>query len=298
VREVVPPVVQTEAAVPQKSREQDRRSPSSSDDVTYGPIQKARGEVVTQIADEQDSDFDGDESARDEDGVVAQSANGESEQTSDIDEESNEGSESEGDVSASQQESDNSAQEQAQQAEEQRVISQLQSRDREVRAHEQAHAAIGGAHAGAPSYTYQTGPDGKKYAVGGEVSIDVAPESTPLATIRKMEVVRAAALAPAEPSSQDRKVAAQASMQIAQARSELATARPEPKSKQGDAEGSKQTETKVQASDSERVNEQKTSLTGDIGEHVSSTAQTTKQVIFNRYHSSYRYEEKGFNAVA
>jgi DNA-directed RNA polymerase delta subunit len=111
VREVVPPVVQTEAAVPQKSREQDRRSPSSSDDVTYGPIQKARGEVVTQIADEQDSDFDGDESARDEDGVVAQSANGESEQTSDIDEESNEGSESEGDVSASQQESDNSAQE-------------------------------------------------------------------------------------------------------------------------------------------------------------------------------------------
>ncbi|MEQ9335590.1 MAG: putative metalloprotease CJM1_0395 family protein, partial [Miltoncostaeaceae bacterium] len=30
------------------------------------------------------------------------------------------------------------------------------------------HAAAGGQYAGAPSFTYQTGPDGKRYAVGGE----------------------------------------------------------------------------------------------------------------------------------
>ena len=53
------------------------------------------------------------------------------------------------------------------------------------------------------------GPDGNRYAIGGEVSIDVAPvDGDPEATIAKMEIVKAAALAPAEPSAQDRKVAA------------------------------------------------------------------------------------------
>lgn len=102
-------------------------------------------------------------------------------------------------------------------------LAQLASRDREVRAHEQAHASVGGAYAGAPSYTFKGGSDGKRYAIGGEVGIDTsAVPNDPAATVRKMEVVIRAALAPAEPSSQDRRVAAQATVRAAQARVELA----------------------------------------------------------------------------
>lgn len=111
---------------------------------------------------------------------------------------------------------------------EQQQIASLASRDREVRSHEQAHAAVGGAYAGAPSYTYKRGPDGKTYVVGGEVGIDVSPiPGDPQATLRKMDVVQRAALAPAEPSAQDRRVAAQAQAQASQARTELAEMRRE-----------------------------------------------------------------------
>lgn len=101
-------------------------------------------------------------------------------------------------------------------------IKLLAARDREVRTHERAHAVTGGALTGSPSYTYEKGPDGRRYAVAGEVSIDASPvPGNPEATIRKMEQVRQAALAPAEPSSQDRKVAAMASQTIAQSRVEV-----------------------------------------------------------------------------
>ena len=106
------------------------------------------------------------------------------------------------------------------QSEEQQV-EKLKQRDREVRAHEQAHAMVGGAYASAPSYTYQQGPDGKRYAIGGEVQIDTSKERTPEATIRKMQVVIRAATAPAEPSSQDMRVAQQAQAQLAEAQAEL-----------------------------------------------------------------------------
>lgn len=112
--------------------------------------------------------------------------------------------------------------------EEQAQISELASRDREVRTHEQAHAAVGGAYAGAPTYTFKRGPDGKSYATGGEVGIDTsAVPGDPEATLRKMEVVVRAALAPAEPSAQDRSVAAQAQAQAAAARVELSEMRRE-----------------------------------------------------------------------
>lgn len=100
-------------------------------------------------------------------------------------------------------------------------LQKLQKRDTEVRAHEQAHAAAGGNYAGAPSYEYQKGPDGKLYAVGGETPIDTAPVADdPQATIAKMETVIRAALAPAQPSSQDLKVAAQAQQAKTQAQIE------------------------------------------------------------------------------
>jgi len=102
-------------------------------------------------------------------------------------------------------------------------IRELAQRDREVRAHEQAHAAAGGQYVkGGPTYDFQKGPDGKNYAVGGEVSIDSSPVAgDPAATIRKMQVVKRAATAPARPSGQDRSVASQAAAQEAQARTEL-----------------------------------------------------------------------------
>lgn len=110
-----------------------------------------------------------------------------------------------------------------QQAQQQQQIAALASRDRAVRSHEQAHTAVGGSYAGAPTYSFKRGPDGQAYAVGGEVSIDVSPiPNDPAATLRKMEVVQQAALAPAEPSAQDLRVAAQAQVLAAQARSELA----------------------------------------------------------------------------
>ena len=106
---------------------------------------------------------------------------------------------------------------------EQKQVAELKKRDREVRQHEQAHQAAGGQYASAPSYEYQKGPDGQQYAVGGEVQIDSSPiAGDPEATIEKMRVVKAAALAPAEPSGQDRKVAAAADAAAQQARAELA----------------------------------------------------------------------------
>jgi hypothetical protein len=106
--------------------------------------------------------------------------------------------------------------------EQQAQAKQLAVRDAEVRAHERAHAAAGGRHAGAPSYDYQRGPDGRDYAVGGEVAIDAsAVPGDPKATIEKMEQVKAAALAPAEPSGQDRRVAAQADATRRQAELDL-----------------------------------------------------------------------------
>jgi hypothetical protein len=107
--------------------------------------------------------------------------------------------------------------------EEKAVVRELKKIDAEVRRHEQAHARAGGQHAGAPRYDYQTGPDGKQYAVGGSVPIDVSPVAgDPAATIEKMRAVKAAATAPAEPSAQDRAIAAKADAETRKAQAELA----------------------------------------------------------------------------
>lgn len=106
--------------------------------------------------------------------------------------------------------------------EQQSEVRELEQRDQEVRAHEQAHKNVGGAYTGPISYTTVTGPDGQQYAVGGEVQIDSSPiPNNPEATIRKLEVVERAALAPAEPSPQDVQVARQAQAGQLQARREL-----------------------------------------------------------------------------
>lgn len=97
--------------------------------------------------------------------------------------------------------------------EDQRIVEKLRARDAEVRRHEQAHLAVAGQHAlGGPSYTYQVGPDGQRYAIGGSVQIDLSPvPNDPDATLRKAQQLQQAALAPANPSSTDRQVAMMAS---------------------------------------------------------------------------------------
>jgi len=105
-----------------------------------------------------------------------------------------------------------------------RRVDQLQKRDREVRAHEMAHVAAGaGVVTSGASYSFETGPDGRRYAVGGEVGINVSPGRTPEETLSRAEKIRAAALAPADPSGQDRQIAARAASMAAEARVELAT---------------------------------------------------------------------------
>lgn len=119
------------------------------------------------------------------------------------------------------------AEDQQQQQAEQKKLTELKQRDAEVRSHEQAHAALGGQYADSPQYEYERGPDGRQYAVGGEVSIDVSEAATPEETIRKAQQVKAAALAPAEPSSQDLRVATEASQIALEARTEIAKERAE-----------------------------------------------------------------------
>lgn len=115
------------------------------------------------------------------------------------------------------------AEERQQQEQDQVIIDQLAARDREVRAHEQAHAAVGGQLAGSPSYEYERGPDGVSYAVAGEVPISSgAVPGDPEATLANARIVQQAALAPADPSPQDRRVAADAAQLQQQALQEIA----------------------------------------------------------------------------
>jgi len=117
---------------------------------------------------------------------------------------------------------------------EEKVIQQLKAHDREVKTHELAHLASAGQYArGGPSYSYQQGPDGQRYAIGGEVPIDISKEKTPEQTIQKMQVVERAAMAPADPSSADRSIAAAATAMEAQARQEIQNAQADAFQRQG-----------------------------------------------------------------
>ncbi len=103
------------------------------------------------------------------------------------------------------------------------MVRELKQRDTEVRQHEQAHlSAAGGLARSAASYVMQAGPDGKRYAIGGEVQIDVSPGRTPEETLIKARQIQAAALAPAEPSGADRSIAARAQAMETQAQAEIA----------------------------------------------------------------------------
>ena len=99
---------------------------------------------------------------------------------------------------------------------EKQMLVELQARDAEVRSHEAAHQS-GGAATGGASYTYQQGPDGKMYAIGGEVSVSFSSGSTPEETIANAQAVISSAMAPGSPSGQDMAVASSARMMIMKA---------------------------------------------------------------------------------
>lgn len=112
-------------------------------------------------------------------------------------------------------------------------VAQLKAIEEKVKAHEAAHKSVGGAMTGPVSYTYTRGPDGRSYISGGEVPISVSPGKTPQETISRMQQVIQAALAPADPSPQDRAVAAQAAAQQQEASLALAAAsQPQPRSQE------------------------------------------------------------------
>jgi len=300
VKEVVPAPTQVEAYVPQKSREQDARPPEL-DNPTYDDIQKQDPKVIPEdqqeeerSSSEQNSQSDSEEQEQNE---VSQQAEGRTESGED-----------------EQESAEKKAEKRVEEAEarvELQQIQQLERRDAEVRAHEQAHAAVGGSYAGSPSYEYETGPNGKKYAVGGEVPIDVSVEDTPQETISKMQTVRAAALAPAEPSSQDRKVAAEATQKIAEARSDLINESSSLQQERSKGLNDEEDETNsIQVNtDSPLAHEpRKRSLSGveapaknDDGAEQAKLAKeqdTISRVINQRYAASYQSEQTGFSAVA
>ena len=101
-------------------------------------------------------------------------------------------------------------------------VDELKKIEREVIAHEAAHQAAAGEFGGGVSYSYTQGPDGKSYITGGEVPIKLKQGSTPEETLRNMQQVQQAANAPADPSGQDRSVAARAAALAAKARAQIA----------------------------------------------------------------------------
>jgi hypothetical protein len=165
---------------------------------------------------------------------------------------------------------------------EEEQVAELRRADREVRRHEAAHAAAGGAFAGAPTYTFERGPDGQLYAVAGQVSIDTAPvDGDPAATIQKLQIVRAAALAPGDPSAQDRAVAAQAEAGIRQAQAELQAERNEELTGEAEASGT-----------SDDVN------AGDVNANVDGASSTTTNDDFSGPSDRDRAAERTFDLVA
>lgn len=108
--------------------------------------------------------------------------------------------------------------------EELRRIAELKRIDATVRAHEQAHINVGrDLITSGPNYEYTYGPDGKRYAVSGEVGIDTSPEREPEANIEKGQRIQDTALAPADPSPQDYQVAATGRQLEDQGRRDLRT---------------------------------------------------------------------------
>jgi SprA-related family len=177
-----------------------------------------------------------------------------------------------------------------------RLLQRLRSRDREVRAHEAAHAAAGGPVVqGGPSYTFQKGPDGRSYAIGGEVRIDTSKVANdPEATLAKADRVRRAALAPAQPSPQDIRVASRANQTAAQARVEIAALRAE----QATQKLEEQSEALGEAADSDVSPENVTESDNEVNSDSSGTPDSVAPTSNLSAIQSLESEESRFISVS
>jgi hypothetical protein len=148
-----------------------------------------------------------------------------------------------------------------------REVDELQRRDLEVKAHERAHLSAAGQYArGGMKLSYTTGPDGRRYATSGEVGIDLSEGPNPEVTVAKMQTLRRAALAPANPSGADRAVAAAASQKEQAARLEISeerqTERQELQENQRSTEESQRESEGVERASAVEVNEGAESFAG------------------------------------
>ena len=101
------------------------------------------------------------------------------------------------------------------------------ARDAVVRSHEKAHlSALGPYAASLVDYSTVKGADGRAYATGGSIKVDLSPvPGDPEASLRKARAVLAAAEAPGDPSAADRAVAAKAYRLMRDAARELRSER-------------------------------------------------------------------------
>ena len=93
----------------------------------------------------------------------------------------------------------------------QRVLNKFKHSDANIQSHEQTHASIG--RTTAPiSYTYQEGPDGKMYAIGGHVKLDTSIPDDPKAALFKLDQIKRASLGPSDVSGADIGIASQVNL--------------------------------------------------------------------------------------
>lgn len=92
-----------------------------------------------------------------------------------------------------------------------RVVEKFKSKDKEIRNHEQIHANLG--KSSSPiNYNYQMGPDGKLYAMGGYVKLDVSMPTDPKAAMAKIEQIKKASSSPNDLSTADLGIAQTANL--------------------------------------------------------------------------------------
>ncbi|MCR5084377.1 MAG: hypothetical protein K6A65_02610 [Succinivibrionaceae bacterium] len=155
-------------------------------------------------------------------------------------------------------------------------LEELKKRDEEVRVHENRHKAVGGELASSPQYEYTQGPDGERYITGGHVNIDMSEGKTPEETIEKMEKVKAAAEAPADPSTQDRKVAAEAMRTANEARAELAKEQGGDEGGEGEQEQEQEPAVEAQPATKTLAQRDRESTAEDLTTGASSSSGTSK----------------------
>lgn len=81
-------------------------------------------------------------------------------------------------------------------------IDRMQQWEDYVKQHELEHAIIGGSGVGSISYVYSYGPDGKKYVIGGQVSVQI-PSGLNESTLNKLDKLKRATTAPTNLSTKD-----------------------------------------------------------------------------------------------